>query len=49
MKGRAELVDYKHPKLSLRQQCELLSVSRSSLNYEPVPEHPEDLKIKRVM
>ena len=49
MKGRAELVDYKHPKLSLRAQCELLSVSRSSLHYEPVAECPEDLKIKRIM
>ena len=49
MKGRAELVDYKHPELSMRQQCGLLTVSRSSLDYEPVAECAEDLKIKRVM
>ena len=49
MKGRAELVDYKHPELSLRTQCELLSVSRSSLNYAPVPVSAEDLKIMRIM
>jgi putative transposase len=47
--GRAELVDYKHPFLSLRQQCELLSVSRSSLNYVPSPVSPEDLKLMRIM
>ena len=49
MKGRIELVDYKHPKLSLRTQCELLSVSRSSLGYVPVPVSAEDLKIMRIM
>lgn len=49
MKGRAELVDYKHPKLSLRTQCELLSVSRSSLDYVPVPVSAEDLRIMRIM
>jgi putative transposase len=49
VKGRAELVDYKHPKLSLRAQCELLSVSRSSLNYVPLLASPEELKIMRIM
>lgn len=49
MKGRAGLVDYKHPKLSLRTQCELLSVSRSSLDYVPVPRLAVDLKIMRMM
>jgi putative transposase len=49
VKGRAELVDYKHPKLSLRTQCELLSVSRSSLDYVPILESAEDLKIMRIM
>ena len=42
-------MDYKHPSLSLRQQCELLSVSRSSLDYVPVPVSAEDLKIMRIM
>ena len=42
-------MDYKHPKLSLRTQCELLSVSRSSLDYVPVPVSAEDLKIMRIM
>ena len=43
------MVDDKHPKLSLRAQCALLSVSRSSLHYEPVAECAEDLKLKRIM
>jgi putative transposase len=47
--NRAELVEKNHPKLSIRQQCELLSVSRSTLNYTPVEEREEDLLLMRVM
>jgi putative transposase len=43
------LVEKEHPSLSKRAQCELLSVSRSTLDYEVVLESAEDLKIKRVM
>ena len=49
MSGRAGLVDYKHPYLSLRTQCELLSVSRSSLDYVPLLASAEELKIMRIM
>ena len=49
MNGRAELVKKEHPLLSLRTQCELLGVSRSSLDYVPVPAAAEDLKIMRIM
>jgi putative transposase len=48
-RDRAELVEKKHPKLSLRAQCELLAVCRSSLDYHPVPADAEDLKIIRLM
>ena len=48
-RDRAELVEKKHPKLSLRAQCELLAVCRSSLDYRPVPADAEDLKIIRLM
>jgi putative transposase len=42
-----ELVDKSHPKLSMRKQCELLGVARSSVDYHPVAEVLEDLQIKR--
>jgi putative transposase len=47
--GRAGLVENEHPFLSLRTQCELLGVCRSSLDYVPVPVSAEDLKIMRIM
>ncbi len=49
MKGRAELVKKDDPHLSLRSQCQLLGISRSTLDYEPVVECAEDLRIKRLM
>ncbi len=49
MRDRIALVEKLHPKLSMRTQCKLLSVARSSLDYEPVPESEEDLRIKRLM
>jgi len=49
MKGRAELVERSDPDLSLRTQCQLLGISRSTLDYRPVAECAEDLKIKRWM
>lgn len=49
MSGRSELVEKNHPHLSLRTQCELLGVARSTLDYQPVPESAEDLRIIRLM
>lgn len=43
------MVENEHPFLSLRTQCELLGVSRSSLGYLPQPVSAEDLKIMRIM
>jgi putative transposase len=42
-------VDKKHPKISMRRQCELLGVARSTLTYQPVTEDPEDIRIKRLL
>ena len=42
-------MDKKHPQLSMRKQCELLGVTRSSVDYEPVPESAADLRIKRLL
>lgn len=49
MRERIELVEKKHPKLSMRKQCKLLGVARSSVDYQPVKENEEDLKIKRLL
>ena len=41
------LVEPGHPALSVRRQCELLGLSRSSLYYEPGGEAAEDLRLMR--
>ena len=43
------MVEKNHPKLSVRKQCELLGVARSTVGYERVPEDPEDIRIKRLL
>jgi putative transposase len=43
------LIDVGHPDLSVRRQCELLGLNRSSLYYEPVPETLEDLRLMRLI
>jgi broad specificity phosphatase PhoE len=48
-KDRTELVEKDHPKLSIRTQCELLDVPRSSLDYRPVAESEDDLRLMRLM
>ena len=40
-------MEKQHPQLSVREQCKLLGVTRSSLDYKPVVESEEDRKIKR--
>jgi len=43
------LVEPGHPQLSVRRQCELLGLSRSSLYYEPAAETAEDLRLMRLL
>ncbi len=43
------LVDPDHPHLSVRRQCELLGLARSSLYYEPVPETADNLRLMRLI
>jgi putative transposase len=43
------LVEKNHPKLSLRKQCQLLGVSRSTLDYEMVLESEEDRNLMRIL
>lgn len=40
-------MEKKHPRLSVREQCKLLGVTRSTLDYKPVTESEEDRRIKR--
>ena len=40
-------IDRDHPQLSVRRQCELLGLNRSSLYYDPVPIPEEDFRIMR--
>jgi putative transposase len=41
------LIEAGHPALSVRRQCELIGLSRSSLYYEPGGEATEDLRLMR--
>ena len=38
-----------HKSLSVRKQCDILSVPRSSLYYQPIPEKPENVKMMHIM
>src|ERR687885_510435 len=42
------LVEPGHPQLSVRRQCELLGLSRSSLYYEPAGETPDNLRLMQL-
>lgn len=41
------MVETDQPPVSIRKQCELLKLNRSSLYYEPVPQDPEELVLMR--
>ncbi len=43
------LIEPNHQDLSVRRQCELLGLSRSSLYYEPIPETAENLELMRLI
>ena len=42
---RVDLIEPGHPALSVRRQCALLGLSRSSLYYEPAAETEENLRL----
>ena len=48
MSQRRDLIDNQDD-LSVRKQCELLSIQRSGLYYAPKGEKPENLEIMRIM
>jgi putative transposase len=41
------LIDVAHPELSVRRQCQLLGLSRSSLYYQPAGQTAENLRLMR--
>src|SRR5262249_14686180 len=43
------LIEVGHPELSVRRQCELIGLNRSSLYYEPASETPENLRMMRLI
>lgn len=46
---KRELIDWKHPQISVVRQCRLLGLSRSCLYYQPVPVSAENLAIMRLL
>lgn len=42
-------IDRDHESLSIRRQCQLLSIHRSQLYYEAVPESEENLELMRLL
>jgi len=46
---RRHLVEVDHPELSVRRQCELLGLNRSTYYYEPTGATPEDLRLMRLI
>ena len=44
-----EMIRPNHKNLSIRRQCDILSVPRSSLYYQHVEEKPENIKIMQIM
>jgi len=49
VRDRIELVEKGHPRISMRKQCKLLDVARSTVDYQAVAEDPEDIRIKRLL
>jgi len=43
------MIDWEHLELSVRRQCELLGLNRSTLYYEAVPETAENLSLMRLI
>lgn len=43
------MIDPDHNRLSIRRQCELVSISRASFNRQPAGESPENLELMRLI
>jgi putative transposase len=49
MKKRYDLISLDFNRLSVRRQCEILDIPRSSLYYKPTGEKTENLKMMRIL
>ena len=49
MRSDGEWIEWEHPELSVKRQCELLGVARSSVYYEPEGESAYNLKLMRLI
>ena len=49
MSARVQLIKPRIKGISIRRQCDLLSVKRSRIYYKPVPEKPENVKMMEIM
>jgi len=47
IKRRREMVEKEHPRLSIRRQCRILNMRRSSYYYNPVGESPFNLELMK--
>jgi hypothetical protein len=43
------MIDPDHKRLSIRRQCELVSISRASFYRQPAGESPENLELMRII
>lgn len=43
------MIEREHQRLSLRKQCKLLGISRSTLNYKLVTTNPEDIEMMKFL
>ena len=46
---KRHLIEEEHPQLSVRRQCALLGLSRSSLYYRPQAERPDNVQLMRLL
>ena len=49
VEARRTLLEVCHPQLSVRRQCELVGLNRSSVYYQPACASPENLHLMRLM
>jgi putative transposase len=49
VEARRALIDADHETISVRRQCELLGLPRSTFYYQPATETPENLRLMRLM
>jgi putative transposase len=49
VEAKRTMIEVYHPRLSVRRQCELVGLNRSSVYYQPACASPENLQLMRLM